>query len=109
VIDGLDASDDPRECHRALGASLVGVSLGWRSAASTASRSGASRRIKNWGHFPNDDAGIKLLWLAIGTIEDKRARDRAKEPASAAAPNAKPKDVSVEGQVTTSWKQASPK
>ena len=35
--------------------------------------------IKNRGHFPNDDAVIKLLWLAICTIEDKRARARAKE------------------------------
>ena len=35
--------------------------------------------IKNRGHFPNDDAVIKLLWLAICSIEDKRARDRAKE------------------------------
>jgi putative transposase len=30
--------------------------------------------IKNRGHFPNDDAVIKLLWLAICTIEDKRRR-----------------------------------
>ena len=29
--------------------------------------------IKNRGHFPNDTAAIKLLWLAIRTIEDKRA------------------------------------
>ncbi len=35
--------------------------------------------IKNRGHFPNDDAAIKLLWLAIRDIEDKRARARAKE------------------------------
>ena len=35
--------------------------------------------IKNRGHFPNDDAVIKLLWLAIRDIEDKRARERAKE------------------------------
>src|SRR5919205_897969 len=35
--------------------------------------------IKNRGHFPNDDAAIKLLWLAIRDIEDKRARQRAKE------------------------------
>ena len=34
---------------------------------------------KNRGHFPNDDAVVKLLWLAICNIEDKRARDRAKE------------------------------
>ena len=31
--------------------------------------------IKNRGHFPNDDAVVKLLWLAIRDIEDKRARN----------------------------------
>ncbi len=35
--------------------------------------------IKNRGHFPNDAAAVKLLWLAIMNIEDKRARERAKE------------------------------
>ena len=35
--------------------------------------------IKNRGHFRNDDAVVKLLWLAIRDIEDKRARERAKE------------------------------
>jgi len=35
--------------------------------------------IKNRGHFPTDDAVMKLLWLAIRDIEDKRARARAKE------------------------------
>jgi putative transposase len=61
--------------------------------------------IKNRGHFPNDDAVVKLLWLAICNIEDKRARDREKErgkPANErkAAPRL------VEGQVTTNWKKA---
>jgi transposase-like protein len=61
--------------------------------------------IKNRGHFPNDDAVIKLLWLAICNIEDKRARARAKER------GLPPKDRRaagrlVEGQVTTNWKQA---
>jgi putative transposase len=28
------------------------------------------------GHFPGDDAVVKLLWLAIVNIEDKRARER---------------------------------
>jgi hypothetical protein len=28
------------------------------------------------GHFPNDDAVVKLLWLAIISIEDKRAGER---------------------------------
>ena len=35
--------------------------------------------IKNRGHFPTDDAAIKLIWLAIADIEDKRARQRAAE------------------------------
>ena len=61
--------------------------------------------IKNRGHFPNDDAVVKLLWLAICNIEDKRARDRARErgkPANerTAAPRL------VEGQITTNWKKA---
>ncbi len=34
---------------------------------------------KNRGHFPNDHAVVKLLWLAICDIEDKRARERATE------------------------------
>lgn len=32
--------------------------------------------IKNRGHFPSDQAAVKLLWLAICNIEDKRARER---------------------------------
>ena len=61
--------------------------------------------IKNRGHIPNDEAVVKLLWLAICNIEDKRARDREKErgkPANErkAAPRL------VEGQVTTNWKKA---
>ena len=40
-------------------------------------------RLVRWtastGHFPNDDAAIKLLWLAIRDIEDKRTRARARE------------------------------
>ena len=35
--------------------------------------------IKNRGHFPNDTAVVKLLWLAIRDIEDKRARQRGKK------------------------------
>ena len=35
--------------------------------------------IKNRGHFPSDDAVVKLLWLAIRDIEDKRARVRERE------------------------------
>ena len=31
---------------------------------------------KNRGHFPSDAAAIKLLWLAIRNIEDRRDRER---------------------------------
>ena len=60
---------------------------------------------KNRGHFPNDAAVVKLLWLAICDIEDKRARERAKERGKP-APERKAKPKLVEGQVTTNWKQA---
>jgi len=58
---------------------------------------------KNRGHFPNDEAAVKLLWLAIMNIEDKRAAERDKE-------KGKPKDYKrkasgrlVEGAVTFGW------
>lgn len=60
---------------------------------------------KNRGHFPNDHAVVKLLWLAICDIEDKRARDRAKERGLRAEQRKAPGRL-VEGQVTTNWKQA---
>ncbi len=62
--------------------------------------------IKNRGHFPSDDAAIKLLWLAIRDIEDKRARDRAKE---AGTPRGVPRKASgrlVEGAGTQAWRPA---
>ena len=60
---------------------------------------------KNRGHFPNDTAVVKLLWLAICTIEDKRARDRAKEAGQPAGKRKAPGRL-VEGQIVTNWKQA---
>ena len=60
---------------------------------------------KNRGHFPTDDAVRKPLWLAICNIEDKRARDRARERGLPAAKR-KASGRLVEGQVTTNWKQA---
>ena len=62
--------------------------------------------IKNRGHFPSDDAVIKLLWLAIRDIEDKRARERAKE---AGIPKGQPRKAPgklIEGASTQGWKQA---
>jgi putative transposase len=60
---------------------------------------------KNRGHFPNDAAAVKLLWLAICNIEDKRARDRAKERGLPPTQR-KAGGRLVEGQTTTNWKQA---
>ncbi|WP_308807135.1 transposase [Actinomyces sp. 594] len=60
---------------------------------------------KNRGQFPSDEAAVKLLWPAICNIEDKRARERAKE-AGLPASKRKAKGRMVEGQVTTNWKQA---
>ena len=62
--------------------------------------------IKNRGHFPNDGAAIKLLWLAIRNIEDKRARERAKE---AGIPKSEPRKAAgrlVEGAAVHGWRNA---
>ena len=60
---------------------------------------------KNRGHFPNDAAVVKLLWLAICDIEDKRAREREKERGKPSA-ECKASGRLVEGQITTNWNQA---
>ena len=60
---------------------------------------------KNRGHFPSDEAVIKLLWLAICDIEDKRARERDKEKGLPASKR-KAKGKLVEGQITTDWNKA---
>jgi putative transposase len=61
--------------------------------------------IKNRGHFPNDDAVIKLLWLAIRDIEDKRTRARAKEKGLPASARRAPGRL-IEGATITGWRQA---
>jgi putative transposase len=61
--------------------------------------------IKNRGHFPGDDAVIKLLWLAIRDIEDKRARARAKEKGAPRDQRKAPGKL-VEGATVQGWKQA---
>lgn len=60
---------------------------------------------KNRGHFPNDAAVVKLLWLAICNIEDKRARERAKERGLPAGQR-RASGRLIEGAVTTNWKAA---
>src|SRR3954465_160073 len=61
---------------------------------------------KNRGPFPNDDAVIKLLWLAIRDIEDKRARERAKEAGLAKDQPRKAPPRPVEGAQVQHWNQA---
>lgn len=60
---------------------------------------------KNRSQFPTDDSVVKLLWLAICNIEDKRAREREKEKGRGKARKATTGRL-VEGQITTNWKQA---
>ena len=60
--------------------------------------------IKNRGHFPNDEAVIKLLWLSIINIEDKRARERAKQATRGKDRQSVPR--LVEGATVHGWKAA---
>ncbi|PZG03461.1 IS256 family transposase [Nonomuraea aridisoli] len=59
------------------------------------------------GHFPGDDAVVKLLWLAIINIEDKRARERAvtKEKTGKIKNSASTARL-IEGQRTIGWREA---
>jgi transposase-like protein len=57
------------------------------------------------GHFPGDDAVVKLLWLAIINIEDKRARERAARRQATGKRSDQPARL-VEGQRTMGWREA---
>ncbi len=57
------------------------------------------------GHFPTDDAVVKLLWLAIINIEDKRARERAARRQETGKRHDQPARL-VEGQRTMGWREA---
>ncbi|WP_421917242.1 IS256 family transposase [Nonomuraea polychroma] len=57
------------------------------------------------GHFPGDDAVIKLLWLAIINIEDKRARERALRKEKTGKRADQPARL-IEGQRTMGWREA---
>jgi putative transposase len=61
--------------------------------------------IKNRGQFPNDTAVVKLIWLAICDIEDKRARARAADRGKPANKRTAPPRL-VEGAGVHGWKQA---
>src|SRR5260370_3028185 len=57
------------------------------------------------GHFPNDDAVVKLLWLAIINIDDKRARDSAARRQATGKRADQPARL-VEGQPVMGWREA---
>ena len=57
------------------------------------------------GHFPGDDAVVKLLWLAIINIEDKRARDRQDRRQQTGKRADQPARL-VEGQRVMCWREA---
>jgi putative transposase len=57
------------------------------------------------GHFPTDDAVVKLLWLAIINIEDKRTRERATRKTQDGRRSGYPGRL-VEGIRTYGWPEA---
>lgn len=63
------------------------------------------RTIKNRGHFPSDDAVVKLIWLAIMDIEDRRAFQRDRQRGKPRGKNTAPPKM-IEGQQTQGWAQA---
>lgn len=58
---------------------------------------------KNRGQFPTDEAAVKLLWLAICNIEDKRAAQRLKEKGKKG--NRKAAGKLFQGAKVTNWRQ----
>jgi putative transposase len=61
--------------------------------------------IKTRGHFPNDDALVKLLWLGIVDIEDRRAAERARQASVPRSQRSAPGHL-IEGAVTQGWREA---
>jgi putative transposase len=57
------------------------------------------------GHFPSDDAVVKMLWLAIINIEDKRARERLARRTQTGKRSDQPARL-VEGQKVLTWREA---
>jgi transposase-like protein len=57
------------------------------------------------GHFPSDESVVKLLWLAIINIEDKRAREREARRQQTGKRSDQPAKL-VEGQRVMGWRDA---
>ncbi len=65
----------------------------------------AAQGYQGRGHFPGDDAVVKLLWLAIINIEDKRARERLARRQQTGKRADQPARL-VEGQRVMGWREA---
>ena len=76
-----------------------------RPTASRLRATSCARSPRTVATSPFDEAVVKLLWLAICDIEDKRARERDKEKGLPASKR-KAKGRLVEGQITTDWNKA---
>lgn len=61
--------------------------------------------IKTRGHFPSDDALVKLLWLGIVDIEDRRAAERARQ-AGWDKNSRTAEGHLIEGAATQGWREA---
>jgi len=59
------------------------------------------KTTRNRGQLPNDTEALKVLWLMISNIEDKRAAQRAKKTKRDIEGNG-----CIEGAKATGWKQA---
>jgi putative transposase len=57
------------------------------------------------GHFPAGESVVKLLWLAIINIEDKRARERLARRAGTGKRSGQPAKL-IEGQRVMGWRDA---
>ena len=110
---GAASTRRPRRCSRTPGTPSP---RSWPSARPSASCSTPPTRssalnyqlrkvTKARGHFPTDDAVVKLLWLAIINIEDKRARERLARRQATGKRSDQPARL-VEGQRVTGWREA---
>ena len=67
--------------------------------------------ISEFGHRPltyicslySEDVEVKLLWLAICNIEDKRARQRAKQATKPRKERTQAPGRLIEGQAVSNW------
>jgi putative transposase len=61
--------------------------------------------IRTRGHFPDDDALVKLLWLGIVDIGERRAAERAAQAGKPKSQQNAPGHL-IEGTVTQGWREA---